>query len=301
MQISRLFKMLYILLERRQATAPELARELEVSVRTVYRDVQLLCEAGVPLYAGQGRGGGISILPTYKLNKSILSEDERSSILSALCACVQTGAGDQEILSKLSAFFGKRDCDWVQIDFADWSGQQDDVIAVLKQAILEKQLLAFDYYSEAGMKTTRQVCPLLLWFKGQSWYLRAFCLSRNAVRTFKLTRLKRPVLIPGSFPPAALEARQSDIPSTQWPEPEHVRLLLHVNACMAFRIFDDFCEESISRMEDGSFLIDAHFPPGAWIRSIILGYGEHAQVLEPLELKNEICETLKKMISLYET
>ena len=299
MQISRLFSLLYILLTRDRATAPELARELEVSVRTIYRDVQALSEAGMPIYTEPGRSGGISILPTFKLNRSLLSDEERQSLLSSLTAAVQSGAQDQALLRKMTAFFGAPAPDWLQIDFADWSGKQDHDIHIIRQSILEKRVLAFDYYGESGCKTQRQVCPFTLWFKGQAWYLRAFCLSRRAVRTFKLTRLKRPSIIPGEFPPEADAARLNTPLSTDWPEPEYIHLRLRADACMGYRIYDDFSEDSITPLSDGGFLVDTHFPPGGWIKSIVLGYGEHAEVIEPPALRAEIQETLKNMAERY--
>lgn len=299
MQVSRLFRMLYILLERDRVTAAELARELEVSVRTVYRDAQALSEAGVPLYSEQGRSGGFSILPTYKLSKSLISEAEQQSILSSLSAAAQSGAQDKELLHKLSAFFGADTIDWVQIDFADWSGQHDQDIAVYRQAILGRRVLTFDYTGESGKQTKREVCPFKLWFKGQAWYLRAYCLTRGAVRTFKLSRIHQPVISAGEFPEAALAARQSDVLTTDWPEPPYIRLFMRADACMAYRIYDDFAHESITRQADGSFLIDAKFPPGAWVQSIILGYGAHAEVIEPKELREAILRETEKMLERY--
>lgn len=299
MQISRLFRMLYILLERERVTAAELARELEVSVRTVYRDAQALCEAGVPLYSEQGRCGGFAILPTYKLSKFLISEEEQQSILSSLSAAAQSGAQDKELLHKLSAFFGADTTDWVQIDFADWSGQHDQDIAVYRQAILSCHVLSFDYFSESGEQKQREVCPFKLWFKGQAWYLRAYCLARGAMRTFKLSRIHQPAIVPGEFPEAALKAMQHDELFTDWPEPPYIRLLMRADACMAYRIYDDFARESIVRQEDGSFLIDARFPPGAWVQSIILGYGAHAEVIEPRELRAAILRETEKMLERY--
>ena len=299
MQVSRLFRMLYILLERERITAAELARELEVSVRTVYRDAQALSEASVPLYSEQGRRGGLAILPTYKLSKSLLNESEQQSILASLSAAAQSGAQDRELLGKLSAFFGADTTDWVQIDFADWSGQHDRDIAVYRRAILDRRVLAFDYFSESGEKTQRTVCPFKLWFKGQAWYLRAYCLTRKAVRTFKLSRIKLPVIAPGEFPEAALAAQQRDVLSTDWPEPPYIRLLMRADACMAYRIYDDFAHESVSQQADGSFLIDARFPPGAWVQSIILSYGAHAEVLEPEELREAILRETEKTLERY--
>ena len=301
MQASRMFEMLYMLLEREKMTAAELSERLEVSVRTVYRDAQALSEAGVPIYAGRGKGGGISILPTYKLSKSMLSEAERRSILASLQAATQSGAEDEAVLRKLRAFFGAGDYDWVQIDFADWSGAQGRDVALLKEAILSGRVLTFDYYGESGEKTERWVCPLRLWFKGQAWYLRAYCLTRRAVRTFKLSRLKRPHIVPGAFPPEAMSAREEDTPDAHWPEPETVHLRMLADACMAYRVFDDFAEDAIARREDGSFLIDTRLPPGAWIASIILSYGAHAQVFEPPELREEILKAAENLLARYNT
>ena len=301
MQASRMFEMLYMLLERDRMTAQELAQRLEVSVRTVYRDVQALSEAGVPVYADRGKGGGIAILPSFKLSKSLLSEAERRSILASLQAAAQSGAEDGAVLRKLRAFFGASGYDWVQIDFSDWSGTQNHDVALLREAILESRILAFDYYGESGEKTERVVCPLRLWFKGQAWYLRAYCLTRRAVRTFKLSRLKRPRVVPGAFPPEALSAREEDAPDVQWPEPETVHLRMLADACMAYRVFDDFAEESITRLEDGNYVIDARFPPGAWIVSIVLSYGAHAQVLEPPELRDEIRKAAENLLARYNT
>lgn len=301
MQASRMFEMLYLLLERERMTAPELAQRLEVSVRTVYRDAQALSEAGVPVYAERGKGGGIAILPSFKLSKSMLSEEERRSILASLQAAAQAGAADEAVLRKLRAFFGSPDYDWVQIDFSDWSGTQGRDVALLREAILGSRVLSFDYYGESGEMTARTVCPLRLWFKGQAWYLRAYCLSRRAVRTFKLSRLKRPRIVPGTFPPEALSARTQDAPTTDWPEPEVVHLRLLADACMAYRVFDDFPEDAITRREDGGFLIDTRFPPGAWIASIVLSYGAHAQVLEPPALREEIRRAAENLLARYNT
>ena len=301
MQVSRMFEMLYMLLEREKMTAAELAQRLEVSVRTVYRDVQALSEAGVPVYADRGKGGGISILPSYKLSKSMLSEAERRSILASLQAATQSGAEDEAVLRKLRAFFGADAFDWVQIDFSDWSGTQNHDVALLRETILSSRVLAFDYYGESGEKTERVVCPLRLWFKGQAWYLRAYCLARRAVRTFKLSRLKRPRIVPGEFPPEAFSARMHDAPSAEWPEPMLVRMQMLADGCMAYRVFDDFSESSITRREDGSFLIDARLPPGAWIVSIVLSYGAHAQVLGPPDLREEIRKNAENLLARYNT
>ena len=300
MSVSRMFEMLYILLERDRVTAAELAKRLEVSVRTVYRDAQALCEAGIPLCAERGRDGGLSILPGCKLKSALLTEQDRGALLAALRATQQTRADDGQTLRRLSAFLGSDAPDWVRIDLADWSGTQDMLIATLKEAILGRKRLAFDYYGEAGRPAAREVCPFTLWFKGRSWYLHTYCLTRGAMRTFKLSRIRRAHIVEGSFPPEAHAAYSAGAPGEIPGGAPLVPLVLHVDGCMAFRVLDDFREEEITRLEDDGFLIRTAFPPGEWVVSFILGYGGHAEVLAPEEMRLAVREALRSALARYE-
>lgn len=300
MPISRLFRLLYILLERERVPAPELAQTLEVSVRTIYRDVQTLGEAGIPVYAERGRDGGVAILPTFRLNKSMVSAAEKQDMLAALQALASTGASDRETLGKLSAFFGGRQTDWVRIDFADWSGARDGLIPALKAAILNRQRLTFDYYNSSGVCAPREVCPIRLWFKSSAWYLLAYCMQKRALRTFKLTRIKRLRAIPGEFPDEALACAQIE-PTDIQPDTPPVRFTLRIDASMAFRVYDDFEEEQLTRMESGDFLVQAAFMPSEWLISFILSYGAHAKVVEPKALADAVRRELEKISALYKT
>ena len=289
MQISRLFRLLYLLLERERIPASELAQTLEVSVRTIYRDVQTLGEAGIPVYAERGRDGGNAILPTFRLNKSMLSAGEKQDMLSALQALASTGA-----------FFGGPQADWVRIDFADWSGTRSGMLPILKTAILNRQPLAFDYYNSGGDCAPREVCPIRLWFKSSAWYLLAYCMQRRALRTFKLTRIKRLHSIPGEFPDEALACVADETAEIQSDVPP-IRFTLRIDASMAFRVYDDFEEDQLSQAENGDFIAHAAFIPGEWLISFILGYGAHAKVLEPKALADAVCRELEKMSALYKT
>ena len=300
MQISRLFRLLYILLERERVPAPELAQTLEVSVRTIYRDVQTLSEAGIPVYAERGRDGGVAILPTFRLNKSMVSAAEKQDMLAALQAFSSTGASDRETLGKLSAFFGGRQADWVRIDFADWSGTRDGLIPVLKAAILNRRMLAFDYYNSGGVCAPREVCPVRLWFKSSAWYLLAYCMQKRAMRTFKLTRIKRLRAIDGAFPDEALTCAAIEPPNIE-PDTPPIRFTLRIDAGLAFRVYDDFEEKQIAQTAEGDFLVRAAFMPGEWLISFILSYGAHARVIEPKALADAVSCELEKMSAQYKT
>lgn len=80
MQINRLFEIVYILLEKEKVTARELAERFEVSTRTVYRDIEALSCAGIPVYMSKGKGGGVSLLPGFTLNKAVITEGEKAEI-----------------------------------------------------------------------------------------------------------------------------------------------------------------------------------------------------------------------------
>lgn len=300
MQVSRMFEMLYLLLDNERMSAPELARRLEVSVRTVYRDAQALADAGIPIYAERGREGGLIILPGHRLSRALLSESDRRGILAVLRAMEQSGAGEADTLRRMTAFLGTSAPDWVQIDLTDWSGRQDALLSTLKEAILSQSVLAFDYYGETGAAAARRVCPRRLWFKGRTWYLLAYCLTKNAMRTFKLTRIKRAQIVPGAFPPEALAAIEAPPRKEEAASVPRLPVVLAIDARMAYRVYDDFEEDEITMLDDGGFLVRISFPPGAWILSFILGYGDAARVIAPQSLCDEVCAALKKTLSQYE-
>ncbi|EHB66073.1 helix-turn-helix transcriptional regulator [Paenibacillus lactis] len=167
MQISRLFQLVYILLKKGTVTAPELAERFEVSVRTIYRDVEALSQAGVPIYTSQGKGGGISLSDRFVLNKSLLTDQEQDEILFALQSLSAAQFPDSdEVFSKLSSLFRKNSTNWIEVDFSPWgSGQkQKEPYTLLKQAIFEHKVISFTYLSSAGEQKSRRGAPVKLFF-----------------------------------------------------------------------------------------------------------------------------------------
>ena len=151
MQSGRLFEILYILLERGGATIPDLACQLEVSERTIRRDIDALSAAGVPVYAARGRRGGVRLMDGFVLSKSLLSAREQDEILYALQTLRATGAvQDGALLTRLSALFRREAVSWIDADFSDWgdSGERRALFELLKSSILERRVLAFDYYGQ---------------------------------------------------------------------------------------------------------------------------------------------------------
>jgi len=202
MHTGRLFEIVYLLQSRPRMTARELAKRFEVSVRTIYRDIDALSAAGVPVYAARGGGGGVGLLPGYVLDRSLLTDGEQDEILYALRAMAAAGMGGAA-LEKLAGLFQKSGDGWLEVDFSPWgSGPAEKrVFATLKTAILSRREIAFDYYSARGEKSRRTAQPVKLVYKDAAWYLQAYCLARQALRVFKLCRMLDVTLLDAVFTP----------------------------------------------------------------------------------------------------
>ncbi|WP_135549645.1 helix-turn-helix transcriptional regulator [Paenibacillus cymbidii] len=299
MQINRLFEIVYLLLHKKNITARDLSERFEVSQRTIYRDVETLCQAGIPIITNKGKGGGISLMDNFTLNKSVLSEEERGEILSALQGLQATGFSEaDQVLSKLSALFGTNAPNWVEIDFSDWSDTQQHKFSQVKEAVLRKKVLSFDYYSSYGEKTRRIAEPLQLWFKGRTWYVRAYCRSKQNMRTFKLTRMKNLAIIEETFD-RALPSDESPSATSHPQEHPVVTIRLKVDFSQAFRVYDEFDETEITKDADGSFLITVSYPDDDWVYGHLLSFGPHVEVLEPARVRENLIVWLRKTLERY--
>ena len=295
MSQARLFEMVYLLLEKGKLSATELAERFEVSVRTIYRDVDALSAAGVPVYAMPGRNGGVALMEQYVLSKATLSGEEQAQLLTALKSLSgEPGLGSEETLSKLSALFQRDQPDWLQVDLSRWGGGGRESFATLRKAILERKVITFTYagsYSEAAV---RQALPAKLVFKGQSWYLQGFCLDRQNYRTFKLSRIRdlqvtgRTFITPLAPPPI------DDSPRGAWPS---IRLKLRLSPALAFRAYDEFEPEQVTPLPDGSFQVEAEFPEDNWVYGYLLSFGPMMEILEPERARKKVAKLAKQIIS----
>ncbi|MBY0009986.1 helix-turn-helix transcriptional regulator [Paenibacillus typhae] len=308
MQVSRLLQMTYILLEKGTVTAPELAERFEVSVRTVYRDVEALSQAGIPVYTSQGKGGGISLTDRFVLNKSLLTDKEQDEILFALQSLSAVRLPDLgEAFSKLSSLFRKNSTSWIEVDFSPWGtgDKQKELYTLLKQAILEQRVISFTYLGAAGEHNSRKAVPVKLLFKDRAWYVEAYSFERGALRTFKITRMSNVQLLEGEGT-GLLEFQQVRTASAGTSDEEikvnespRIRLVLNIEPAGAYRIVDEFKEEEILKLEDGSFQLISDMPSGEWLVQYLLSYGDILEVMEPESLRLEMKARTAKMAQKY--
>ena len=299
MQESRLFRIVYYLLENGKATAPELAQKFEVSIRTIYRDIDAISSAGIPIYAAQGKGGGISILSDYTLEKSFFSEQEREQILMALQGIMATtGKTSDELLTKLSGLFQMKFTKWIEVDFSDWvqGKPQQNTFVLIKNAIFQKKVISFCYFNSKGNNSKRNARPICLVFKSKDWYLYAFCLLRNDYRFFKLTRIRQVEMLSDTFTqdftPIRIE-KQIHIEKT-------ITVKLKFDRRIAFRVYDEFTD-NITEDTQGNLYVQVNLPDNEILYSYLLSFAEYVEVLEPQCIRKQIKKRLQKMQEKYIT
>lgn len=302
--LNRLLGIIYILMNKGTVTAKELAQRFEVSVRTIYRDVESLSMAGIPVYAKKGKHGGISLTEQFVLNKMLVSKEEQQQILAALISMQETGAQEEkETIRKLGEFFKTDAYPWVSIDFSDWSGKRKELFEKLKEAILSKKVMRFDYYGQYGEMTNRVVEPVQLLYKDYTWYLKGFCRTRKDMRLFKVLRMKRVQVLSETFVPSygrelpeeerqkeRISKRESDIK-------KEADITLIIDKKEAYRVYDRFEEEEITVLSNGDFLIQMNCTLDDWVYGMILSFGPSAKVQKPEEVKEEL---LRRVIQIKE-
>lgn len=298
MQVNnRLFEIVYILMQKKKVTAKELADKFEVSTRTIYRDIEVLSGANIPIYASKGKDGGIGILEEYVLNKTILSEEEQNQILFALQGMKKVrGKDEKDILEKLSTLFNKEINDWIRIDLSNWSkdNMQENRFDIIKSAILNKKLIEFNYYNSNGEESRRIVEPLQIWFKDKSWYLISYCRNKEDYRIFKIARIREIKTLQEHF--------ERELPKEQKEEKynfKNILLELEISKEMAYRVYDEFENSEISKKENGNFIVKVEYPENEWVYGYILSFGEYIKVIAPNRAKEIIKDKLEKTLKNY--
>lgn len=296
MQESRLFKIVYHLLDKGQATAPELAEKFEVSVRTIYRDIDALSGAGIPVYAEAGRNGGIHFMSDFVLDKAVLSEEEKREILTALQSINLTNnIGSNQTLQKLSAIFRINSENWLEVDFSRWGnkGIDNEKFELLKSAIIYQKCVKITYANSCGTISERIVRPLKMSYKSMSWYLKAYCTEKQDYRIFKLTRIINFEVLTEGFCKSSFPELDETLKHT------YNTIVLRFPKNMSYRVYDEFDKTMISKKENGDLIVSAQMPEDEWLIGYLLSFGTQVDIIEPVYLKDIVAEQAQKIYEKY--
>jgi len=298
MKINRLIEIITILLNRQTITAKELADRFGVSKRTIYRDVDALSSAGVPIYTDKGKGGGISILEEYTLNKTMLSKSESEGLILALKAMGATDYPEVEaLLDKIGAIFKNNIAhDWIEVDFESWSSKvnEDNKFSKIRDAIINNLVINFDYINGKGIKSNRNAEPIKLIFNAYTWYLIAFCHNRQEHRMFRLSRIKSVQLTDKHFIKRTITEEEKQVAHAPL-----VKLKMRCDEKVLNRLYDTFDEQFISQNDDGSFDLTVEIPDEEWIYGFVLSFGSYAEVLTPKHIRDEVGNRAKEVFEKY--
>ena len=287
MQESRLFKIMYHLLDKGKATALELAEKFEVSVRTIYRDIDALSGAGIPIYTETGRNGGIYLMNDFVLDKAVLSEEEKQEILLALQS-MNIANDNSEILQKLSAVFHLSSENWLEIDFSRWGtqGKDNEKFNLLKLAIIQRKCVKITYASSDEKVTERIVQPIKILYKSMAWYLKAYCTLKQDYRIFKLNRMIDLEVLSDSFP-------HQIFPELEESKQTYKKIVLRFSKEAAYRVYDEFDTTQVEIQTNGDFIVSAQMPEDTWLIGYLLTFGTQVDILEPAYLKEVLAEQAK--------
>lgn len=298
MKIDRLFSIVQILVNKRSITAGELAKHFNVSVRTIYRDIDVLSTNGVPVYCAQGKGGGIYILDNYMIDKTMLSDEEQKQVLLSLQSVNATGQIDvEDSITKLRNVFKKNNTDWIEIDFSNWeqSDNEKEIFEAIKGSIINSKVIEFSYFSTKGEISTRTIEPYRLVFKGYQWYIYGFCRMRNDFRFFKLTRIDNLKVLDEIF-----KSKQEITINKKYntDNQEIIKVKMKISPRMAARVYDEFRKGAIE-FDGENFIVEANIPKNEYLYTYILGYGSDLEVLEPIEVRLGVKKILEGILKKY--
>jgi len=308
MKVDRLVSIIMILLEKERVGAQELAEMFEVSPRTIYRDIDTINMAGIPVCSTSGVGGGFEIMQKYKIDKKVFSTADLSAILMGLSSLSNMIRGNELVnaLAKVKSFIPadrakdiELKANQICIDLSPWMGNRNiqPYLEMIKTALQESRLLSFEYIAHHGNKTTRTVEPYQLVLKSSHWYLQGYCHKRNDFRLFKLSRMSNLQMEKEAFAPRDYEKPQLDFADIL--ETMQTRIKIRIHKSVMDRMLDYCAYEDFSPDGDEHFIVDFPFLENEYYYDILLSFGDKCECLEPPHIRAQLKQRIQEIAALY--
>ncbi len=300
MKIDRLIGILSVLLQEEKVTAPELAKTFEVSRRTINRDIEDLCRAGIPIYTAQGAGGGISIMEGYKMDRTILSSKDMQMIMAGLRSLDRVSGSPyygrlrEKLKSGSSDFVSGNES--ILIDLSSWNKDSlSSKIELIQDAIELGKSLRFQYYAPSG-NTEREIEPYFLIFKWSSWYVYGYCLLRNDFRMFKLHRMT-------DIEHVRNFEKKRDVPmpdlSNDKVFPQKAKVKAVFDPSMKWHLIEEYGAESFIELSDGKLLFEHTYADDEGLLSWLLSLRDKVTVIEPESIRKQLLRIATELTEKY--
>ena len=301
MKIDRLIGILSVLLQKEKITAPELAEKFEVSRRTINRDIEVLCKAGIPISTAQGAGGGIRIMDGYRMDRTLLTSKDMQMILAGLRSLDSVSESHyyEQLMEKIRADSSSyiEGNESILIDLSSW--YKDSLapkIELIQRAIEGKKQLGFHYYSPNG-DSIRKIEPYFLIFKWQSWYVYGYCLLRKDFRMFKLNRMDEL-----TFYEVFQNKRAVPLPdlSNEHIYPAQTKVKAVFEASMKWHLIEEFGANSFTAQSDGKLLFEHEYSDDESLLSWMLSCRDQVTVIEPASIRQKLYQITSNIAKKYE-
>jgi predicted DNA-binding transcriptional regulator YafY len=309
MKIDRLVSIIMILLDKRRISAQELADRFEVSPRTIYRDIDTIDMAGIPIRSTSGVGGGFEIMPEYKLDKKVFSSAELSAILMGLSSLSTMIRGDELVhaLAKVGSFVpAERAKDielrrnQVHIDLSPWMGNRNvqAYLEATRIALQERRLLTFDYADRYGNTSARTAEPHQLVLKSNHWYVYGYCRTRKDFRLFRLSRMSNLQTLEDGFEPRDFDMPQLD--ATEVLSAKQTRIKIRVHGSVLERVLDHCSYEDVLPDGDEHYIVSFPFIDNEFYFGVLFSLGDKCECLEPPQVRAEMERRIRDMAAIYD-
>jgi predicted DNA-binding transcriptional regulator YafY len=309
MKIDRLVSIIMILLDKKRIGAQELADMFEVSPRTIYRDIDAINRAGIPVRSTPGVGGGFEIMRNYKIDRKVFSAADLSALLMGLSNLSNMIRGDELVnaLAKVKSFIPtdrakdiELRANQIHIDLSPWMGNRNvqPYLEIIKTALQESKLLSFEYADRYGNKTARTAEPYQLVLKGSHWYWQGYCYKRNDYRLFRLSRMSNLQMQEETFTPRDYQKPRLDFAETLETMQTEIKIRIHTS--VMDRVLDYCAFEHFSPEGDEHYLVRFPFIENEYHYHILLSFGDKCECLEPLPVRTEMKRRLHDMAAIYE-
>lgn len=309
MKIDRLVSIILTLLEKERIGAQELADRFEVSPRTIYRDIDAISRAGIPVRSTAGVGGGFEIMQKYKIDRKVFSAADLSAILMGLSSLSNMIRGDELVsaLAKVKSFIpagSAKDIELkanqISVDLSPWMGNRNiqSYLEVIKTALHESKLLSFEYADRYGNKTARTAEPYQLVLKNGHWYWQGYCCKRNDFRLFKLSRMSNLQMREEVFTPRDYQKPQLDF--TEAVETMQTKIKIRIHKSALDRVLDFCTDEHVSPDGDEHYIVRFPFIENDYYYNVLFSFGDKCECLEPLHIRAEIKRRIQDIAALYE-
>ena len=300
MKIDRLIGIIAILQQNKKVTAPYLAEKFEVSRRTINRDIEDICRAGIPIVTTQGSNGGISLMEGFSLDTTVFTQQELAAILTGLKTLDSVSQMPKlELLAeKLRGGPAVRLSDHMLIDLASfYKDDLADKIEKIRRAIGERRCISFHYYYNKG-EADKLVEPHLIVFKWSDWYVFGFCKERKDFRLYKLRRLWQLRVMEETYEERSIPEEKKRFGSQM--TDDYIITAIY-DPSEKYRLVEEYGPDSFTVMEDGRLYTEWGFtdPEEAVYR--FLGFGDKVTVTGPPEMVEKMRAAIQKTAEKYET